>query len=189
MIAYAITDPSTLNFQTLTTDIQCFSTKADMLVYRDKSTHNYAKNAKRFIAESKKHNFQKILLHTDYILAHELKADGVHLKSTQFSDIANAKALGLFVVISTHTQEEAQKAEALGADMLTFSSIFVSPNKGEPKGVEELKKLISMLSIPVIALGGILTEEQIVLCQKSGAFGFASIRYFSLGSATINTSL
>ena len=178
MIAYAITDPSTLNFQTLTTDIKRFSTKADMLLYRDKSTDNYASNAKLFIEESKRYRFQKILLHGDYALAEELKADGVHLKSTQFSDIEKAKALGLFVLISTHTVDEAKKAEFLGADMITFSPIFTTPNKGEPKGIEELKSLVIKLSIPVIALGGIITKEQIYSCKNAGAFGFASIRYF-----------
>ena len=178
MIAYAITDPSTLNFNTLQSDIKCFAQKADMIVYRDKLTSNYANNAKKFMLETKKYSFHKILLHTDYRLAHKLKADGVHLNSTQFNDIAKAKALGLFVVISTHTIEEALYAQKVGVDMLTFSPVFSSPNKGEPKGVEELKKVVSALSIAVIALGGVVTREQIDLCEVSGALGFASIRYF-----------
>ncbi len=179
MIAYAITNPSTLNFNTLETDIKGFAKKADMIVYRDKATSNYAYNAKLFLEVSKKYSFQKILLHTDYKLAHKLKADGVHLKSTQFDDIKKSKALGLFVVISTHTTEEALKAQNLGADMITYSPIFFTPNKGEPKGIEELQKLTSLLDIPVIALGGIVGQEQINLCKQSGAVGFASIRYFT----------
>jgi thiamine-phosphate pyrophosphorylase len=80
--------------------------------------------------------------------------------------------------VSTHTKQEAQRAEDLGADMVTFSPVFSTPNKGEPKGVEALKRLVSLLHIPVIALGGMVSEEQIKRCQESGAFGFASIRYF-----------
>jgi thiamine-phosphate pyrophosphorylase len=179
MIAYAITDPTTLNFNTLENDMKRFALKADMIVYRDKFTNDYALNADRFIEESKKYAFQKILLHTDYKLAHKLKANGVHLKSTQFADIVQAKDLGLFVVISTHTNEEALKAQKLGADMITFSPIFSTPNKGEPKGVEVLKELIDLLDIPVIALGGIVGQEQINACKENGAKGFASIRYFS----------
>lgn len=179
MIAYCITDPSTLNFQTLETDIRRFASKAEMIVYRDKSTHDYISNAKIFIAEATKYTFQKVLLHTDYQLAYDLKADGVHLKSTQLNEIEKAKVLGLFVIISTHTIEEAKQAESLGADMVTFSPIFTTPNKGEPKGVEELKKVVSMLSIPIIALGGIVSSEHIEACEGSGAYGFASIRYFA----------
>jgi len=63
--------------------------------------------------------------------------------------------------------------------MISFSPIFKTPNKGEPKGLESLNEVVSSVFIPVIALGGILSEEQIVLCQGSGAKGFASIRYFS----------
>ena len=83
------------------------------------------------------------------------------------------------MVVSTHTLEEALKAGALGADMITFSPIFKTPNKGEPKGVAELKRVALSLHIPLIALGGILSEEQVALCQQHGAKGFASIRYFS----------
>ena len=178
MISYAITDPSTLNFQTLASDIKRFAKKADMIVYRDKYNSTYVENAKLFLTEARKNSFSKVLLHADYALASKLNADGIHLKSTQFSDIEKAKALGLFVVISTHTIEEAEEAQEKGADMITFSPIFSSPNKGEPKGLSELKYLVSKLTIPVIALGGILTSSQIELCYKNKAEGFASIRYF-----------
>jgi len=179
MIAYAITDPLTLNFNTLTADLIRFSTRANVIVYRDKLTPFYTSNAKIFLREARNYPFSKILLHSDYQLAHELKADGVHLKSTQFDKITKAKALGLFVTMSTHTPEEALKAQSLGADMITFSPIFETPNKGEPKGVDFLKTIVSTVDpLPVIALGGILTEKHITLCEQSGAKGFASIRYF-----------
>jgi thiamine-phosphate pyrophosphorylase len=179
MIAYAITDPSTLNFNHLKSDIKRFADKATMIVYRDKSTLNYIQNAERFINEAKKYSFSKILLHSDYLLAYSLNADGVHLTSTQFADIKKAKALGLFVIVSTHSLEEALKAQKFGADMITFSPLFITPNKGEPKGVEELNIVASKLSIPLIALGGIISEKQLLLCQQSKAKGFASIRWFA----------
>jgi len=179
MIAYAISNPSTLNFQTLNSDLKRFAQKADMIVYRDKESDKYAENAKQFMVEVREHSFTKILLHSDYKLAHKLKADGVHLNSTQFSKIREATALGLFVVISTHSKEEALEAQKLGADMITFSPIFSTPNKGEPKGVEVLRELTSTLDIAVIALGGIVTQEQIELCEEAGAVGFGSIRYFA----------
>lgn len=178
MIAYAITDPSTLNFNTLKTDIKRFSRKADIIVYRDKLNANYMNDAKSFIDEAKKYRFQKILLHSNYNLAKSLYADGVHLKSTQFSDIAKAKELGLFVVVSTHTINEALQAQTLGADMITFSPIFFTPNKGKPKGLDALSKVSSLLDIPVIALGGVIAQKDIEQCKTNGAKGFASIRFF-----------
>jgi len=179
MIAYAITAPSTLNFHNLKADIKRFASKADMIVYRDKSTQLYIQNSKKFIKEAKKYSFSKILLHSNYSLAHSLNADGVHLTSTQFDEIEKAKSFGLFVIVSTHSLEEALKAQHFGADMITFSPLFATPNKGEPKGIKELNRVASNLSIPIIALGGIITDKHLALCQESKAEGFASIRWFS----------
>lgn len=177
MIAYAITDPSTLNFTYLARDLKRFASQASMIVYRDKNTSQYEMQAKAFLSQAK--GFEKVLLHSDYALAKALGADGVHLKSTQLHHVQKAKSLGLFVVVSTHTLEEAKEAQVLGADMLTFSPIFHTPDKGEPLGLEVLAKLVNALTIPVIALGGILEKYQIDQCKQAGAKGFASIRYFA----------
>jgi len=177
MLVYAISDPSTLDFITLKEDIAYFSSKASMIVYRDKHTIEYEKNAKVFLKHAI--GFDRVLLHSDYLLAHKLQAEGVHFKSTQFEDIVKAKKLGLFVVISTHTLEEAKMAENFGADMITLSPIFNSPNKGKAIGIDKLSEVVSSVTIPVIALGGIVTKEQIDSCERVGVIGFASIRYFS----------
>ena len=172
MIAYAITS----HFLNL----EAFANRADMIVYRDKSTLNYAQNAKLFIREAKKHAFANVLLHRDYKLAYDLGADGVHLTSTQFNEIESAKSLGLFVVVSTHTEAEALTATKKGADMITLSPIFETPNKGNPKGLDFLLKISKLISYPIIALGGILTQNHIDACEEHGAKGFASIRYFAV---------
>ena len=117
-------------------------------------------------------------MHGDYTRANTLKADGVHLTSTQFDVIPDAKALGLYVIISTHTHDEALKAQELGADAITYSPIFASPNKGEPKGLEDLKEIVAKIRVPIFALGGITTQEHINAVSTTGAYGFASIRYF-----------
>ena len=179
MIAYAITDPSTLHFPNLDQELEHFATKADMILYRDKQTTCYFAQAKRFVTKAQKYSFQKILLHREVEMAYELKADGIHLTSNQFDQIAQAKQLGLFVVVSTHNKKEIALAQKLGADMVTFSPIFHSPNKGKPKGVNLLATMVEKFRIPIIALGGILSHEQIEVCQKAGAKGFASIRYFA----------
>jgi thiamine-phosphate pyrophosphorylase len=176
MISYAITDPSTLDFNHLERDLKRFSQKASMIVYRDKSASSmYAVD---FVKAAKVFDFEKVIIHGDPVLANATGADGVHLSSLQLDEIADAKAMNLFVVVSTHTIEELKKAESLGADMATFSPIFDTPNKGLPVGLEMLKSATSQVNIPVLALGGILTQEQISACEISGASGFASIRYF-----------
>jgi len=178
MIAYAITDPTILGFTTLQSDLSRIATKANMILYRDKSTLDYPPKAQLFLQSARKFNFEKILLHGDIDLAFKLKADGVHLTSSQIDDIPNAKKKGLFTIVSTHNEEEAHKAQNLGADMITYSPIFHSPNKGKPIGVEAIRALCSKITIPIIALGGIVTNEQIEGVIAHGASGFASIRYF-----------
>lgn len=150
----------------------------DFALFRDKQTSDYRTLAHTFITLSRHYKIPHVLLHGDYALADELKADGVHLTSVQFEEIAEAKKRGLYVVISTHTYDEALKAQELGADAITYSPIFFSPNKGEPKGLEDLKEIVAKIRVPIFALGGITTEEQINAVSTTGVYGFASIRYF-----------
>ncbi len=179
MISYAITDPSTLNFKNLSSDLKKFSQKANIILYRDKNNINYSSNAKLFVTEARKYNFDKIILHQSIDLACLYRADGVHLTSSQLNLVEKAKFFKLFTIVSTHTLSEVKEAERLGADMITFSPIFKTPNKEEPKGLDVLQEIVSRVTIPVIALGGILTRKQIEDCKRVGAKGFASIRYFS----------
>ena len=147
-------------------------------LYRDKSNPNYDIQAAHFVEVCSQFENIKSFIHQDAKLAKALNATGVHLTSNQFDKIAQAKELGLEVIISTHTQEEVLKAKSLGADAVTYSPIFVSPGKGEPKGIDDLKRLLSQCDINIFALGGIITEEQIQEVQDANAYGFASIRYF-----------
>ncbi len=152
--------------------------KPDFALFRDKENLNYAKLARDFMDVCHAFGSVKSFIHTDVELALTLKATGVHLTSTQFDAIAQAKAKNLEVIISTHTHEEVLRAEKLGANYVTYSPIFASPNKGEPKGVEDLQTLLKKCAVKVFALGGIVDVSQVQSVAKSGAFGFASIRYF-----------
>jgi len=179
---YLITDPTFYGTTSETIesalDVVYSHTLPDFALFRDKQSAHYRDLAETFISVSRSYAIPRVLLHGDYALAHELKADGVHLTSSQFDDIAEAKKRGLYVIISTHTYEEALKAQALGVDAITYSPIFYSPNKGEPKGLEDLKEIVDKIRVPIFALGGITTQEQIKAVEECGTYGFASIRYF-----------
>jgi len=150
----------------------------DFALYRDKKNENYAMNAENFVQMCRPLKKLKVFLHQDYNLADELEADGVHLTSKQFDDIPKAKELGLEVIISTHTHDEVHIAEAMGADYVTYSPIFATPDKGEPKGIEALEEIISMTDIKIFALGGIVSQEEVDKIEQTNAYGFSSIRYF-----------
>ncbi|BDY12080.1 thiamine phosphate synthase [Hydrogenimonas cancrithermarum] len=182
MLRYAITDPSyyssdPLFFSRFLERILRFHA-IDMVVLRDKQTSDYETLARSFLSLKPHFPETKFLLHSDECLAASLGADGIHLPSNAFGRISHAKSLGLWTIVSTHTLDEAVEAEQEGADAVTFSPIFPTPGKGEPKGLEKLKEIKDKISIKLFALGGIVTDEQIGAVEGAGADGFASIRYF-----------
>lgn len=182
MKKYLITDPSfyTSNPEYFSKNLQLVlkNHTPDFICLRDKQTDNYESLAEKFHDVVKENCIKKAFLHTDFKLAKRLGFYGVHLPSHRFEDISKAKNLGLQVVVSTHTLEEALHCEELGADFITFSPIFYTPNKGEPKGLEKLKEINDKIKTNCFALGGIIDEVQVHSCEKTGVYGFASIRYF-----------
>jgi len=181
MIRYAISDPSTLHFESLEEDLRRFLDRgATMILYRDKRNPRYEENAGRFLETIRRvAPVVKALLHGDPKLAAGLGADGVHLPSSRLVEIEEACSLDLYTIASTHNQEEAFRAQDLGADAVTLSPLFPSPGKGPALGLESFQEIVKKLEIPVIALGGIIGEERILQAMNAGAAGFASIRYFA----------
>ncbi|HEX5670473.1 MAG TPA: thiamine phosphate synthase [Sulfuricurvum sp.] len=182
MKSYLITDPLFYGQDAVTLNDRLHSVlkhhTPDFALFRDKETTFYPELARIFIEVCRQYTIGHVLLHGDALTAHELGADGVHLTSHQFSEITHAKSRELYVIVSTHTHMEALMAQELGADAVTYSPIFSSPNKGNPKGLDDLKLIVDKISVPIFALGGIVSQEQINEVDKSGAYGFASIRYF-----------
>ncbi|WP_457597256.1 thiamine phosphate synthase [Hydrogenimonas sp.] len=181
MIRYAITDPSWYGSDphTLKGRVGRLLARggADWVCLRDKSGDDYEALARAFLSLPNP-NGAKRLLHTDWKLAQRLGAWGVHLPTKGIAETKAAKEAGLFVVVSTHSLDEALQAQKLGADAVTFSPVFATPGKGAPQGLEKLKEIKDRISITLIALGGIVSPGQIEAVEKAGADGFASIRYF-----------
>ncbi len=180
---YLITDPKyyTNNPQTFgdTLSNVLQKHKVDYACFRDKSSSNLDELIKTFVNICKKLDINNILINSYIDLAIQYKADGVHLTSSQFDEIPKAKDAGLFVMISCHSIDEIKKAKALGADGVTYSPVFDTPDKGKPIGLEELNKAKEEVSdILIFALGGIVTDEHIKSIHSTKADGFASIRYF-----------
>jgi len=158
--------------------IQLRKTMPDFALFRNKEDALYPQHAEEFVQMCKPFKTLKCFLHQDYILAAKLQAQGVHLTSKQFADIQKAKALDLEVVISTHTHKEVLKAQELGADYVTYGPIFETPDKGEPKGVDDLADIVQKAEVKIFALGGIITKKHVAAIEKAQPYGFASIRYF-----------
>ena len=179
---YLITDPSFYTSDATQFLQKLLHVKAkhqpDYVCLRDKENVSYKTLAETLAKSDIQDENTKLFLHTDFALAHSLGCAGVHLPSHSLDQIEKAKALGLEVIVSTHTFDEACMAEKYGADAITFSPIFATPNKGKPVGLEKLKEINDKIKPKCFALGGIINEEHVKACEAIGVYGFASIRFF-----------
>ncbi len=114
-------------------------------------------------------------------------AGGVHL-SEKSLPIAEAKrlahsqagSLDFLIGVSCHSLEDAKSAAVGGADYLFFGPVFATPSKtafGAPQGIELLAEVCRVVSVPVLAIGGV-TLENFSACVAAGASGIAAIRLF-----------
>ena len=111
-------------------------------------------------------------------IAQAVKADGVHLGQ---SDIPIEKAREIlkdkFLIGATARNiEEAKKVELLGADYIGSGAIFGTSTKDNAKKLEmeELKKIVTSVKIPVFAIGGININNVWIL-KNIGLQGICSV--------------
>lgn len=181
-ISYLITDPSyyssdpQLFKQRLTHVLK--NNKIQYACFRDKESHNFEALASVFVQVCQSFQIEQILINQNIEVALKMGASGVHLTSNQFEQIQEAKSHDLYTLISTHSLSQIQRAQDAHVHGVTFSPIYHSPNKGNPKGIDALKTAIGFYDIDIIALGGIVTQEQVEKIKQTQARGFASIRYF-----------
>ncbi|MBN1957099.1 MAG: bifunctional hydroxymethylpyrimidine kinase/phosphomethylpyrimidine kinase [Desulfuromonadales bacterium] len=109
-------------------------------------------------------------------LAHEIDADGVHLGQDDMPAVQARQILGRdkLIGISTHSVEQALKAEAQGADYIAIGSIFPTSSKDDTTlvGLNTLSKVRKAVRIPLVAIGG-MTPEGAFDAIESGADSIA----------------
>ncbi len=121
---------------------------------------------RREMAENLKslcHRYEASLIINDLPeLAHDIDADGVHLGQDDMSILQARQILGhqKLIGISTHSVDEALKAEAHGADYIAIGSIFPTDSKDATTlvGLKTLKMVRKAVRIPVVAIGGITPD-------------------------------
>jgi thiamine-phosphate pyrophosphorylase len=103
-------------------------------------------------------------------------ADGVHLPRTGSPAEARRRlGPGALIGYSAHDAREAERAAFQGADYVTLSPIFPTESKpgyGPALGLRQLRDIAGGLSIPVVALGGIVPDNA-AACLDAGAAGLA----------------
>ena len=122
----------------------------------------------------------KLLVNDRVDIAVAAGADGVHLtgRSMPAEVVRNSFGDDLLIGVSTHSVAEVLNAAVSGADFAVFGPIFVTPGKGEPVGVGQLRTACERTGrFPVLALGGI-EDGNIEMVIDAGAAGYAAIRWF-----------
>ena len=103
-------------------------------------------------------------------LAMAVEADGVHLGQTDLPLTLARDLVGndMLIGASTHNPAQVQRATAEGADYLGYAPIFSTGTKlnHDPVvGIQGMKHIRGLTSLPVFAIGGITTESVSELCQ------------------------
>ncbi len=121
----------------------------------------------------------KLLINDRFDIAGAVGADGVHLtsKSLPVEIVRKNFNSDKLVGVSTHSLEEARRAQDSGADFVLFGPIYPTPSKaayGHAQGLTKLQEVAKSVAIPVFAVGG-MTPEKAKECVESDAFGVAVI--------------
>ena len=137
---------------------------------KDKLHRDKIEEAKK-IAKLCRENGVLLIMNDHVDLAVLVDADGVHVGQDDMS-IADVRAIigeGKIVGVSTHSPEQAKKAEEQGADYIGVGPIFKTTTKDTaPVGLEYLEYAVANVEIPFIAIGGI-KEHNLDEVIKRGA--------------------
>lgn len=111
-------------------------------------------------------------------IAEAIDAAGVHLGQNDMPADVARRIMGdnKIVGVSTSTLEQAQKAEAQGADYVGVGAMFTTTTKNDAKAVSVqcLKEIKEGISIPVVAIGGI-NEKNVDLLKIANVDGIAVV--------------
>ena len=105
--------------------------------------------------------------------------DGVHLGQNDFPIPLARKLLGDEIIIggSAATMEEARICLSEGADYIGFGPVYFTASKedaGPVSGLDLLKEVVEKIRLPIVAIGGITTENTPPVMQ-TGVHGIAVI--------------
>jgi thiamine-phosphate pyrophosphorylase len=162
---YAITDGLRSAQEVLLAVGAAIKGGAVLIQYRDKTTplvHRQERAAA--LCQLCRHLSVPLIINDDPRLAREIGAEGVHLGQDDPSYEEARGLLGAQAIIGIscyNLLDKALSAQALGADYVAFGRFF--PSKTKPEAVEApislLKEARRVLSIPIVAIGGITPEN------------------------------
>lgn len=165
LLLYAITDRSWGGQQTLCEQIEdALKGGVTLVQLREKNL-----DEEEFIREAIKvkelcHRFGVPLIINDNVdVALKSGADGVHvgIEDAPVSEIRKRTGKDFIIGATAKTIDQAQAAEAAGANYLGVGAVFPSPTKKNAIRItnEQLYEICSSVSIPAVAIGGINSDN------------------------------
>lgn len=136
---------------------------AVVVQYRDKNPVDAPFLARELVKICHRHNVP-LLINDDIELAVLVGADGVHLGREDGAVTQARKQLGSDAIIGVSCYnfvDQAIAAQAQGATYAAFGRFFPSSSKplAAPAQIETLRQAKLALTIPIVAIGGILPEN------------------------------
>ena len=175
-LVYAVTDRAWLHGRTLAEAVEeALAGGATMIQLREKELTGPALEAEaRAVQKVCAAYGVPFIVNDDVELAARIGADGVHVGQTDMAAAAARSILGpeKIVGVTAKTVEQARAAAAAGADYLGSGAVFGSATKkdAKPMSPAQFAEICSSVDIPVVAIGGINSEnmEELTGCGMAG---------------------
>jgi thiamine-phosphate pyrophosphorylase len=109
------------------------------------------------------------------------EADFLHLGQNDMCMVEARKIVGdMKIGLSTHSIQQVEKALAQKPDYIGFGPVYPTNAKAKPDkpvGIEQLRKVLEISPVPVVAVGGIFPEN-IETILDAGAKNIVMLRHF-----------
>ena len=172
---YAITQTDNKSGDTIINDvISAIKGGAVIVQYRDKNPLDAVFLASELVKICHQHQVP-LIINDDVELAAKVGADGIHI-GKEDSAIAQARRrLGADAIIGVSCYnfvEQALDAQNQGATYVAFGRFFPSTSKplAAPAHIETLRQAKLLLTLPIVAIGGILPENGAPLLAAGADF-------------------
>ncbi|ROQ93570.1 thiamine phosphate synthase [Desulfosoma caldarium] len=159
---YVITDAQVIGGRSLTAVVEsALRGGATVLQYREKKKSTRAMVDEAMALAALCRTYHVPLLINDRIdVALAVDADGVHLGQDDMPLRLARRLLGphRLIGLTVHHREEIEKAQQDGADYISLAPVFATPTKPDhqtPMGVDGLRRLMTWVRCPAVAIGGI----------------------------------
>lgn len=172
LMLYAVTDQAWVGKQSLLEQIEdALKGGVTIVQLREKKLdeESFVEEALKVRALCHKYNVP-LIINDNVEVALISGADGVHvgIEDTPVKDIRRRVPTDFIIGATCKTTEQAKIAEAEGADYMGVGAVFPSPTKGDAVRItkEQLREIVSSVSIPAVAIGGINYEN---VCEMKGS--------------------